>query len=135
MLIKWVCEIDPLCCPKCQGQMKVVAYIESPQGAVIKRILRHCGLLIPSTPRAPPPEDGWVYEPDAGWDSVYNGRLGNSRPLHWRKSRTMGKILILYHSATGNTAKMAALVAEGAESVARMDVRLRDVAAAMTGGI
>jgi len=23
----------------------------------------------PSTPRAPPAEDGWVYEPDAEWDS------------------------------------------------------------------
>jgi len=42
----------------------------------------------------------------------------------------MGKILILYHSATGNTAKMAKLVAEGAESIAGMEVRVRDVEAA-----
>lgn len=42
----------------------------------------------------------------------------------------MGKILILYHSATGNTAKMASLVAEGAESIAGMEVRVRDVEAA-----
>ncbi len=42
---------------------------EPPQGAVIEKILRHCGLWHPSTPRAPPPEDGWVYEPDAEWDS------------------------------------------------------------------
>ena len=42
----------------------------------------------------------------------------------------MGKILILYHSATGNTAKMADLVAEGAESIAGMEVRVRDVEAA-----
>jgi hypothetical protein len=69
MLIKRVYEIDPLCCPKCQGQMKVVAFLEPPQGAVIEKILRHCGLWNPSTPRAPPPEDGWVYEPDADWDS------------------------------------------------------------------
>jgi len=39
----------------------------------------------------------------------------------------MGKILILYHSASGNTAKMAALVAEGAAAVPGMDVRLREV--------
>ena len=69
MLIKRVYEIDPLCCPKCQGQMKVVAFLEPPQGAVIEKILRHCGLWHPSTPRAPPPEDGWVYEPDAEWES------------------------------------------------------------------
>ncbi len=42
----------------------------------------------------------------------------------------MGNILILYDSATGHTAKMAALVAEGAESIAGMDVRVRDVGSA-----
>jgi len=69
MLIKRVYEIDPLACPRCGGQMKVVAFLEPPQGAVIEKILRHCGLWHPSTPRAPPPEDGWVYDPDADWDS------------------------------------------------------------------
>lgn len=39
----------------------------------------------------------------------------------------MGKILILYDSATGNTARMADLVAEGATSISGMDVRVRDV--------
>ena len=42
----------------------------------------------------------------------------------------MGKILVLYHSASGNTAKMAALVAEGADGIPGMEVRLRDVDAA-----
>jgi len=68
MLTKRVYEIDPLACPHCGGQ-KVVAFIEPPQGAVIEKILRHCGLLISSTPRAPPPEDGWLYEPDVEWES------------------------------------------------------------------
>ena len=36
-------EVDPLCCPHCGGEMKVVAFIEPPQGEVIERILRHCG--------------------------------------------------------------------------------------------
>jgi hypothetical protein len=48
--------------------MKVVAFIELPQGAVIEKILRHCGLWHPSTPRAPPAAD-WVYDPDGDWDS------------------------------------------------------------------
>jgi len=39
----------------------------------------------------------------------------------------MGKVLILYHSASGNTAKMADLVAEGAGSIPGIEVRLRDV--------
>jgi NAD(P)H dehydrogenase (quinone) len=42
----------------------------------------------------------------------------------------MGKILVLYHSATGNTAKMAELVAEGAGQIPGMDVRMREVQAA-----
>ena len=39
----------------------------------------------------------------------------------------MGKVLVLYHSASGNTAKMAALVAKGAEDIPGMEVRLRDI--------
>jgi hypothetical protein len=58
MLIKRVYEIDPLACPKCGGTMKVIAFIEAPQGAVIEKILRHCGLWNPSTPRAPPAYGG-----------------------------------------------------------------------------
>ena len=37
----------------------------------------------------------------------------------------MAKVLILYHSASGNTAAMAALVAEGARSIPDTDVRIR----------
>lgn len=42
----------------------------------------------------------------------------------------MGKILILFHSNTGNTGKMAKLVTEGADLIEGMDVRLRSVAEA-----
>ena len=31
MLIKRVYELDPLACPECGGQMKVVAFIDPPQ--------------------------------------------------------------------------------------------------------
>ncbi len=54
MLIKRVYEVDLLCYPHCGGQMKVIAFIEPPQADVIERILRHCGLWRPSTPRPPP---------------------------------------------------------------------------------
>ena len=64
MLIKRVYEIDPLSCPECGGQMKVVAFIEPPQGDVIEKILRHCGLWCPSSPRAPPAGDLHVHDPD-----------------------------------------------------------------------
>jgi NAD(P)H dehydrogenase (quinone) len=39
----------------------------------------------------------------------------------------MGKVLVLYDSATGHTKRMAELVAEGAGSVSEMEVRLRSV--------
>src|SRR5438034_8473177 len=39
----------------------------------------------------------------------------------------MAKVLVLYDSASGNTAKMAGLVAEGAASIAGVEVRLRKV--------
>jgi len=39
----------------------------------------------------------------------------------------MGKVLVLYDSASGNTAKMAGLVAEGAAGISGIEVRLRQV--------
>ncbi|MEO2048784.1 MAG: transposase [Pirellulales bacterium] len=67
MLIKRVYEVDPLSCPQCGGQMKVVAFIEPPQGKVVEKILRHGGLWQSSTPRAPPDADGLVLELDAAY--------------------------------------------------------------------
>ena len=68
MLIKRVYEVDPLACPNCGGVMKVVAFIEPPQGDVIEKILRHCGLWCPASPRAPPAGDLRVYDPDGEAD-------------------------------------------------------------------
>lgn len=67
MLIKRVFEVDPLACPLCGGEMKVVEFIEPPQGDVIEKILRHCGLWFASTPRPPPDTQDLVYEPDDVW--------------------------------------------------------------------
>jgi hypothetical protein len=69
MLIKRVYEIDPLICLRCSGQMKIVAFIEPPQGDVIEKILRHCGLWCPTAARAPPAKDLCVHDPDSDWDS------------------------------------------------------------------
>jgi uncharacterized protein YwlG (UPF0340 family) len=49
MLIKRVYEVDALACPQCGGQMKVIAFIEPPQGIVIEKIMRHCGLWQPAS--------------------------------------------------------------------------------------
>ena len=49
--------------------MKVIAFIEPPQGDVIEKILRHCGLWHPSAPRAPPAGDSLVHDPDCDSDT------------------------------------------------------------------
>ena len=67
MLIRRVYEIDPLICPRCSGQMKVIAFIKPPQGDVIEKILRHCGLWRASSPRAPPANGDSVDDPDGDW--------------------------------------------------------------------
>ena len=41
-LIQKIYEVDPLICPKCNGAMKIIAFIED--GDVIKKILKHVGL-------------------------------------------------------------------------------------------
>ena len=54
MLIKKVYEIDPMACPRCGGEMKVVSFLNPPQREVIEKILHHCGLWKASAPRGPP---------------------------------------------------------------------------------
>ena len=67
MLIQRVYEVDPLCCPECGGQMKVVSFIEPPQPEVIEAILKHGGLWRSRSPRAPPDVDELVLELDAAY--------------------------------------------------------------------
>ena len=69
MLIKRVYEIDPLICPRCAGQMAVVAFLEPPQADVIEKILKHCGLWCSAAPRAPPAGELHVHDPDGAWES------------------------------------------------------------------
>jgi hypothetical protein len=61
MLIKRVYEVDPLLCLRCGSEMKVVAFIDPPQGEVIEKILRHCGLRRRSAPTPPPDLAGAVH--------------------------------------------------------------------------
>jgi len=43
-LIQKIYEVDPLVCPKCQGTMRIISYIEDP--SVIRDILNHLGLWL-----------------------------------------------------------------------------------------
>ena len=52
-LIKQMYETDPLICPKCGEQMKIISFIERNQKEVIEKILRYCGLWEEESARAP----------------------------------------------------------------------------------
>ena len=56
--IRKVYEADPLTCPKCQGEMRIISFIDQPE--VIKKILQHLGLCEES--HAPPRRDPAVKE-------------------------------------------------------------------------
>ncbi|OQA00309.1 MAG: putative transposase [Planctomycetes bacterium ADurb.Bin412] len=43
-LIQKIYEVDPLVCPKCQGTMRIISFIEAP--SVIRDILNHLGLWL-----------------------------------------------------------------------------------------
>jgi len=64
-LIKKVWEADPLLCPHCQNEMRIVALIDDE--AVIERIPRHLGLweagVRVESARAPPEPDEPILEP------------------------------------------------------------------------
>ncbi len=50
MLIKRVYEVDPLICPKCNGNMKIVAFLQDP-----REIEKICDSLGVAASRDPPP--------------------------------------------------------------------------------
>ena len=76
-LIKKVWEADPLLCPKCQKQMRIVALINERE--VIEHILRHLGLWAPGvrvqSGTDPPPEiverviEPWLDDPFPDYDT------------------------------------------------------------------
>ena len=62
-LIQKIYELDPLTCPKCQGQMRILSSIEDQE--VIKTILKHLGLWLVTRkpqPRANAPPRGFQIE-------------------------------------------------------------------------
>ena len=50
-LIQKIYNVDPLLCPKCQGSMKIISFIEDEE--VISKILKHLGLW--EVKQRPPP--------------------------------------------------------------------------------
>jgi hypothetical protein len=59
-LIGKIYEVDPLLCPKCQGEMKIIAFIE--QQEVIKKIFRHLKLWDTHNNDPPPQNSSHIAE-------------------------------------------------------------------------
>ena len=53
----------------------MVAFIDPPQGEVIERILRHCGVWRESAPRPPPDVAGVVHQLDDCFSGSQPGEL------------------------------------------------------------
>ena len=73
-LIKKVWEADPLLCPKCSREMRIVALIDERE--VIEKILRHLGLweegVRVHTGTDPPSEttvEPWLHDPFPDYDT------------------------------------------------------------------
>ena len=56
--MSFIYEVDPLTCPKCQGQMRIIAFIEDEE--VIEKILKHLGLWDLKVRPPPKAEDSAV---------------------------------------------------------------------------
>jgi hypothetical protein len=81
MLIKRVYELDPLSCPRCGPEMKLVAFLDPPQGEVIEKILRHCGLWRHSAPTPPPDLAGVVHGLDGCFSDIPTGSCDQAGEL------------------------------------------------------
>ena len=62
MLIKMIFEVDPLICPECGGEMKIVSIIDHHQKDVVTKILKHCDLW-----DDPPPPASNLFEAEVGF--------------------------------------------------------------------
>ncbi len=75
--IKKIWEVDPLECPNCGGEMKIISFIT--EASVIRQILQHLGLWSQTLSRDPPNQETStdngeiIYEPfDDGWPQTGN---------------------------------------------------------------
>jgi hypothetical protein len=73
-LIKKVYEVDPLRCPACGGEIKIIRFINKCQEDVVENILRHRGLWKENVPR-PPAQERRVAEQEPMHDYGYFDRI------------------------------------------------------------
>ena len=67
-LIQKVYQADPLVCPKCRGEMRIISFIED--SGIVENILRHLGLW-ETRNHGPPVPDG-PRSPEFAYDDDYS---------------------------------------------------------------
>jgi hypothetical protein len=78
-LIHKIYEMDPLLCPKCQGAMKVISFIED--DALIKKILAHLRLW--DTGNHDPPRSNEVHTPTFETELTYDYDYSQLPPIDY----------------------------------------------------
>jgi hypothetical protein len=78
-LIQNIYQIDPLLCPKCQGPMKVIAFIED--DALIRKILQHIGLW--ETRIHDPPQSDDTHIPAIETELTYDYTYSQLPPIDY----------------------------------------------------
>ena len=76
--IKKIYEVDPLCCPKCGGEMKIISFITEHQ--VIQKILEHLRLWAQKSSRDPPDMDSSPENNELTYEPFYEDWAGYEEP-------------------------------------------------------
>ncbi len=78
-LIQKIYQIDPLSCPKCQGLMKIISFIEDE--LLIKKILVHLGLW--DIRNQDPPKPGDAHMPTIETEPTYDYTYSQLPPIDY----------------------------------------------------
>jgi len=78
-LIQKIYQVDPLCCPKCQGPMRVISFIEDDE--LIKKILMHLGLWETRNHDPPQPDD--THTPSIEAELTYDYTYSQLPPIDY----------------------------------------------------
>lgn len=77
--IKKIWEVDPLECPRCKAEMKIISFIH--ERAVIRKILKHLDLWEEKRSRPPPPVTLQISETALRYEPVDDGWPGHEDPV------------------------------------------------------
>ena len=71
-------EPNPLCCPKCGGEMKIISFINEYQ--IIRKILEHLSLWVQKPSRDPPDLDFPPERNELNYEPFYDDLSGYEEP-------------------------------------------------------